>query len=79
MRRKPTEAEIAAHAYELYAQHGARDGRAMSDWLQAKRELEAAEMSAESAEVRSEMRPRRKQQWADGKSTRRRRSTSKNK
>jgi hypothetical protein len=52
MRRRPTEEEIAARAYELYEQHGAVEGRALDDWLQAKAELEAAETSAESREVR---------------------------
>ena len=52
MRRKPTKGEIAARASELYQQHGSRGGRAQSAWLQATRELEAEEASAESAEVR---------------------------
>jgi formate-dependent nitrite reductase cytochrome c552 subunit len=59
MRRRPTEEEIAARAYELYEQHGEVQGRALDDWLQAKAELEAAETSAESKEVLSK--PRRAQ------------------
>jgi hypothetical protein len=58
MRRKPTEEEIAARARELHEQHGGRHERALSDWLQARRELEAVQISAESAEVRPKPRIR---------------------
>lgn len=37
--RRPSYAEIAARAYELYVQHGRREGRAHEDWLQAESEL----------------------------------------
>jgi len=45
--RKPVEetkpadetAQIARRAYELYEQHGHRDGHATEDWLQAEREI----------------------------------------
>lgn len=58
MRRRPTEEEIAARAYELYEQHGAAEGRALDDWLRAEGELAAAETSAESAEVQAKRRER---------------------
>ena len=32
-------ARIAARAYELYVQHGCREGRTVEDWLQAEREI----------------------------------------
>jgi Protein of unknown function (DUF2934) len=35
----PSEAEIAARAYEIYLEHGSRDGNDLDDWLQAEREL----------------------------------------
>jgi len=35
----PTQQEIAARAYELYVQHGRRDGHDRDDWLQAEYEL----------------------------------------
>ena len=51
IRREPTDEEIAARAHEIYEQHGRTEGRALQDWLQAKAELEAAEVSAETDEV----------------------------
>jgi hypothetical protein len=60
MRRKPTKGEIAARAHELYEQHAAQGGPAQSAWLQATRELEAEEASAESSEIRPGPRARTK-------------------
>jgi hypothetical protein len=51
IRREPTTEEIAARAYELYEQHGRVEGRAVEDWLEAKAELEAAEVAAESEDA----------------------------
>lgn len=48
MRRPPTEQEIARRAYELYQQRGHGDEQAAADWDEAKAELEAAEVDAES-------------------------------
>jgi hypothetical protein len=31
--------QIAKRAYELYEQHGRRDGHAVQDWFQAEREI----------------------------------------
>ena len=33
------EEEIRRRAYEIYAEHGEQQGRALDDWLQAEREL----------------------------------------
>jgi len=35
----PTHAQIAARAYELYVQHGRKEGYDRDDWLQAEYEL----------------------------------------
>lgn len=40
---------IAEYAYELYVQHGCRDGYALDDWLQAEREI----LRSTGIEVRS--------------------------
>ena len=37
--KRPSHQEIAARAYELYVQHGRREGYGMDDWLQAEYEL----------------------------------------
>ena len=51
IRRAPTRQEIAARAYEIHQQHGATQGRALEDWVQAEAELRAAEGAAETADV----------------------------
>ena len=37
--KRPTHQEIAARAYQLYAQRGRQNGHDMDDWLQAEYEL----------------------------------------
>jgi outer membrane protein TolC len=37
--KRPTNAEIAARAYELYVKRGRNDGSDVADWLQAETEL----------------------------------------
>ena len=55
---QPTQARIAARAYELYVQRGRQDGYEMDDWLQAEYELmqmpmdKIAEMDAPKAKDR---------------------------
>ena len=55
---QPTQAQIAARAYELYVQRGRQDGYEMDDWLQAEYELmqmpvdKIAEMNAPKAKDR---------------------------
>jgi len=55
---QPTQAQIAARAYELYVQRGRQDGYEMDDWLQAEYELmqmpmeKIAEMDAPKAKDR---------------------------
>lgn len=39
---RPSEAEIARRAYELYEARGREDGHALDDWLDAERDLSAA-------------------------------------
>ena len=51
IRRQPTDEEIAARAHELYEQRGRTEGHDVEDWMQAKSELEAAEVSAETDDV----------------------------
>ena len=35
----PTAEEIRARAYEIYIEHGQRDGEDLENWLQAEKEL----------------------------------------
>jgi outer membrane protein TolC len=51
IRRRPTRQEIARRAYELYEQRHHGDADAARDWLEAERELEAAEAAAESEDT----------------------------
>ena len=37
--RRPTPAEIAGRAYEIFLERGGQHGRNLEDWLQAEREL----------------------------------------
>jgi hypothetical protein len=37
--KRPTNAEIAARAYELFVKRGRNDGSDVADWLQAESEL----------------------------------------
>jgi Protein of unknown function (DUF2934) len=39
---EPTDEEVAQRAYEIYVSRGQEPGRHVEDWLQARRELEAA-------------------------------------
>ena len=39
--RRPTPAEIAVRAYEIYLERGGGHGHSLEDWLQAERELSA--------------------------------------
>jgi Protein of unknown function (DUF2934) len=39
---EPTDEEVARRAYEIYVSRGQEPGRHVEDWLQARRELEAA-------------------------------------
>jgi DUF2934 family protein len=36
---RPTSADVARRAFELYCQRGRQDGHDVEDWLQAEREL----------------------------------------
>jgi DUF2934 family protein len=36
---RPTSADVAKRAFELYCQRGCQDGYDVQDWLQAEREL----------------------------------------
>jgi Protein of unknown function (DUF2934) len=39
MNSSPSNEHIQARAYELYLEHGSRDGRDVEDWLAAEEEL----------------------------------------
>lgn len=39
--QRPTQAQIAERAYQIYLENGRRDGHAIDDWLQAEYELVA--------------------------------------
>ena len=43
---RPSSADVARRAFELYCQRGCRDGYDVQDWLQAERELLNADSSA---------------------------------
>lgn len=45
-KRKPTQAEIAGRAYEIYLARGGRPGSELDDWLQAEAELRTRRQSA---------------------------------
>jgi Protein of unknown function (DUF2934) len=40
--KKPTNEEIALHAYHIYLKRGSTPGDPMQDWIQAERELSEA-------------------------------------
>lgn len=44
--RDDRQARITDRAYELYAEHGYRQGYALDDWLEAEREILGLECSA---------------------------------
>jgi len=55
-RQKPLESilekEIKVRAYELYEQRGARDGRALEDWLKAEREVMSKTFAGSGSRIR---------------------------
>ena len=55
-RQKPLEPilekEIKTRAYELYEQRGARDGRALEDWLKAEREVMSKTFGGSGSRIR---------------------------
>jgi hypothetical protein len=48
---KPTQDQIAAHAYKIYLERGATPGDPMQDWLRAERELSAPKKSRSKSKV----------------------------